>query len=101
MSTADSPTRGQGTGTWEILSAEGKAVGANVVSGDLVYLRNLYGGDGGYLDTNGYATTDQKNGGGKYNVLTSKTRTAPPVPAAGVSSSRRPAPVTSMSGRAT
>lgn len=101
VSTADSATRGEGTGTWQLLSATGKAVGANVVSGDLVYLRNLYGGDGGYLDTNGHATADQKNSGGKFNVLTSKDQDRAPVPAAGASSPRRPAPVTSMSGPAT
>jgi hypothetical protein len=78
VSTADSPTRGEGTGTWQILSAAGKAVGANVVSGDLVYLRNLYGGDGGYLDTNGHATADQKNSGGKFNVSTSKDKDRAP-----------------------
>lgn len=72
VSTADSPTRAEGTGTWQILSATGKAAGANVVSGDLVYLRNLFDGDGGYLDTNGLATADQQTSGGKYNVLTSK-----------------------------
>lgn len=34
VSTADSPTRGPGTGSWEIASAEGKATGTPVVSGD-------------------------------------------------------------------
>ncbi|WP_241195274.1 hypothetical protein [Streptomyces sp. ADI93-02] len=34
-----------------------------MASGDLVYLRNLYGG---YLDTNGHATSDQKSSGGKF-----------------------------------
>ncbi|MGI5372567.1 hypothetical protein ACQEVN_38600 [Streptomyces iakyrus] len=78
VSTADSPTRGEGTGTWQILSAAGKAVGANVVSGDLVYLRNLFGGDGGYLDTNGHAADSQKDYGGKFNVLTSKDKDRAP-----------------------
>src|SRR5687767_2306381 len=68
VSTADTPTRGKGTGTWEILSAAGKTVGQPVISGDLIYLRNLYGGDGGYLDTNGHADTGQKNAGAKYDV---------------------------------
>jgi hypothetical protein len=101
VSTADSPTRGEGTGTWQILSAAGKAVGANVVSGDLVYLRNLYGGNGGYLDTNGHATDSQKDNGGKFNVLTSKDKDRAPVPAAGAFSPRDPVRVTSMSGPAT
>lgn len=74
VSTAESATRGAGTGTWEILSATGKATGTPVVSGDVIQLRNLYGGDGGYLDTNGHATTDQKNAGAKFNVSTSKDR---------------------------
>ncbi|MEV1026609.1 hypothetical protein [Streptomyces sp. NPDC050264] len=74
VSTADSSARGKGTGTWEILSASGKSTGQTVASGDLVYLRNLYGGDGGYLDTNGGASSDQANSGGKYNVSTSQSR---------------------------
>jgi hypothetical protein len=78
VSTADSATRGTGTGTWEILSATGKAAGTTVVSGDLIQLRNLYGGDGGYLDTNGHATTDQQSAGAKYDVLTSKDKDRAP-----------------------
>ncbi|MFD9907531.1 hypothetical protein [Streptomyces sp. NPDC059063] len=74
VSTADTPTRGKGTGTWEILSASGKASGQPVLSGDLVYLRNLYGGDGGYLDTNGHATQAQRDNGAKYDVSTSQNR---------------------------
>ncbi|MFI9580578.1 hypothetical protein ACIHCQ_01730 [Streptomyces sp. NPDC052236] len=74
VSTANTPTRGKGTGTWEVISVSGKAVGQPVVSGDVIYLRNLYGGDGGYLDTNGHATADQKNAGAKYDVSTSQTR---------------------------
>ncbi|MFB8766785.1 hypothetical protein VSQ78_03655 [Nocardiopsis alba] len=71
VSTADTPTRGPGTGTWEVLSAEGKADGTAVISGDVVYLRNLYQDDGGYLDTNGHASDDQKRSGGRYDVSTS------------------------------
>ncbi|MBB5960616.1 hypothetical protein FHS29_007244 [Saccharothrix tamanrassetensis] len=74
VSTADTATRGAGTGTWEILSASGKANGSPVVSGDVVHLRNLYGGDGGYLDTNGHANASQKSAGGKYNVSTSTAK---------------------------
>jgi len=69
VSTADSPTRAEGTGTWEISSATGKAVGAEVLTGDVIYLRNLYGGDGGYLDTCGHATGEAT--GNKYEVSTS------------------------------
>jgi hypothetical protein len=66
VSTADSPTRGPGTGTWEILSATGKAAGAEVLSGDVIYLRNLYD-QGTYLDSCGGASC----GGNKYGVSTS------------------------------
>ncbi|MFE7614141.1 hypothetical protein [Streptomyces sp. NPDC057496] len=71
VSTAESPTRGTGTGTWEIASAQGKTTGTPVSSGDLITLRNLYGA-GSYLDTNGHATEAQKKAGGKYDVLTAK-----------------------------
>ncbi|MEI5099221.1 hypothetical protein RB200_12070 [Streptomyces sp. PmtG] len=74
VATADSPTRDKGTGTWEILSATGKPSGQPVISGDVVYLRNLYGGDGGYLDTNGHAAQEQKDAGGRYDVSTSQAR---------------------------
>ena len=73
VETAETPTRGAGTGTWEILSPSGKAVGATVSSGDLIYLFNLYGGDGGYLDANGPADSAQKSDGGMYDVTTSQT----------------------------
>ncbi|WP_437817647.1 hypothetical protein [Sorangium sp. So ce1078] len=58
VSTADTPARADGTGTWEILSATGKAKGQDVLSGDIIYLKNLYGGDGGYLDVAGDASPD-------------------------------------------
>ncbi|MGW0538058.1 hypothetical protein [Streptomyces sp. NPDC003032] len=74
VSTTATPARAKGTGTWEILSASGKAAGQPVASGDVVYLRNLYGGDGGYLDTNGHASDAQKNAGAKYDVSTSEAR---------------------------
>ncbi|WP_327729815.1 hypothetical protein OG250_29870 [Streptomyces sp. NBC_00487] len=78
VATADSPTRGTGTGTWEIVSASGKAVGQSVLSGDLVHLRNLYAGDGGYLDTADHASTAQKGGGGKYAVATAQSKDRTP-----------------------
>lgn len=53
VSTASSRDRGNGTGTWKILSATGKTEGTQVLYGDTIYLFNLYNGDGGYLDTNG------------------------------------------------
>ncbi|MEV4970274.1 hypothetical protein [Streptomyces scopuliridis] len=72
VSTADSPNRGAGTGTWEIASADGKAAGTPVASGDLVTLRNLYS-NGSYLDTNGHAAAEQKKAGAKYDVSTAKS----------------------------
>ncbi|GAA3016860.1 hypothetical protein [Streptosporangium longisporum] len=69
VSTASTPARAPGTGTWEILSATGKPAGADVISGDTVHLHNLYGGDGGYLDTNGHATAPNK-----YEVTTSSVK---------------------------
>ncbi|AZM53823.1 hypothetical protein DMA15_15575 [Streptomyces sp. WAC 01529] len=74
VSTTGTPSRAKGTGTWEVLSASGKAAGQPVVSGDVVYLRNLYGGDGGYLDTNGHASDPQKAAGARYDVSTSEAR---------------------------
>ena len=78
VSTTNTPARAKGTGTWEILSASGKAAGQPVTSGDLIYLRNLYGGDGGYLDTNSGPTTTQANDGAKYDVSTSPARDRAP-----------------------
>ncbi|MGB8938805.1 MAG: hypothetical protein WCD21_00975 [Streptomyces sp.] len=73
VSTADTPTRGKGTGTWEIISATGKNTGEQVLSGDVIHLRNLYANDGGYLDTNGGAGPDQ-TAAAKYDVTTHKDK---------------------------
>ncbi|QIS21393.1 hypothetical protein [Nocardia terpenica] len=70
VSTAPTATRAAGTGTWVITSASGKPTGAEIVSGDVVYLQNLYGGDGGYLDTNGSDLTT----GATYGVSTSSAK---------------------------
>lgn len=70
VSTATVPNRGPGTGTWEIVSGSCQATGAPVKSGDIIYLRNLYQNDGGYLDVNGGASSDQQNAGGIYDVST-------------------------------
>ncbi|GAA2514653.1 hypothetical protein [Pilimelia columellifera] len=78
VTTATTATRGQGTGTWQVESASGKATGTPVTSGDLVHLRNLYSGDGGYLDTNGHADNDQKQTGGLYDVNTNASKTRAP-----------------------
>jgi hypothetical protein len=59
--TNDSPNRaGQNTGTWEILSASGKPVGAEVLLVDAIHLKNLYQGFGGYLDTAAHAPAPSK-----------------------------------------
>ncbi|MFI9503294.1 hypothetical protein [Nocardia sp. NPDC052566] len=71
VSTTETPARGQGTGTWEILPTNGKNTGDQVMSGDVVLLRNLYANDGGYLDTNGHATPAQ-GPSAKYAVSTNK-----------------------------
>jgi hypothetical protein len=51
VSTATVPNRDNGSGTWKILSASGKAAGTPVSPGDDVYLLNMHQGNGGYLDT--------------------------------------------------
>jgi subtilisin family serine protease len=68
VSTSSIPDRASGSGTWEIISASGKAVGSPVLTWDSVHLRNKYGhGPGFYLDTCGLASC----GGNKYNVSAS------------------------------
>jgi hypothetical protein len=69
VSTAPTATRAPGTGTWEITSASGKPIGAEVISGDAVYLKNGWDNwNGGYLDTN---SGDPNAAGSKYGVSTS------------------------------
>ena len=68
VSTSVSPDRASGTGTWEIISASGKAGGSPVLVGDSLHLKNKYG-TGSYLDTCGGASC----GGNKYNVSTSSS----------------------------
>jgi hypothetical protein len=98
VSTSDSKNRDSGSGTWEIMSATGKAVGAEVLIGDAIHLRNLWTGDGGYLDVCGLppapnkhavVTSDSANrdrGSGTWRVYTaasslpnSKVRKGDPV----------------------
>ena len=58
------------SGTWEIVSATGKTAGSEVVSGDVIHLRNLYGSapdNGGFLDVNGSAPA-----GNLYDVSTAR-----------------------------
>jgi len=68
--TSDSKHRNPGSGTWEIMSATGKAVGAEVLINDVIHLRNLYAGNGGYLDAFGPADCP----GNKYGVFTSDSK---------------------------
>jgi hypothetical protein len=49
------------------MSATGKPVGTEISVGEAIHLRNLYAGNGGYLDVCGPATC----GGNKYLALTS------------------------------
>lgn len=70
VSTATIATRDGASGTWEIVSGSCAATGAPVKSGDIIYLRNLYTGNGGYLDINGDASSVQKQSGGLYDVTT-------------------------------
>lgn len=70
MATAAVPDRLPGSSTWEISSGSCAATGAPVKSGDIIYLRNLYEGNGGYLDVNGAPTAAQKQAGGLYDVTT-------------------------------
>ncbi|WP_326763260.1 hypothetical protein OG978_47220 (plasmid) [Streptomyces sp. NBC_01591] len=70
VSTAPTATRAPGTGTWEIVSGSCQAAGSPVRSGDIVYLRNLWDGNGGYLDVNGAASAGQQSSGGIYDVTT-------------------------------
>jgi hypothetical protein len=70
VSTNESPARdASGTGTW-IIICESKHVGADVVSGDVIHLKNMYGagdgsGPGSYLDSINFFPN------GKYKVETS------------------------------
>jgi hypothetical protein len=64
---------GQGTGDWVFESPQGGVAGGRVRIGDTVYIKNLFGPQGSYLDTCG--------GGGscaattKYNVVTAGSPT--------------------------
>lgn len=53
VSTASSPNRDQGSGSWMIQSATGKAAGTPVNGNDQIYLVSQYGTSPTYLDTNG------------------------------------------------
>ena len=70
VSTSSSTDRAnQGTGSWKIVSASGKADGTLVLYGDVFHLQNQYESNGGYLDTCFHADTPNK-----YQVSTSDSR---------------------------
>lgn len=70
VSTATVANRDGAGGTWKIVSGSCAAAGTTVRSGDIVYLRNLYGGNGGYLDVSAGASSGQQQSGGTYDVTT-------------------------------
>jgi hypothetical protein len=53
VSTHNKPDRDNGSGSWQIVSAAGKADGDPLVVGDRVHLRNMYP-EAGYLDACGW-----------------------------------------------
>ncbi|MBI6547566.1 hypothetical protein [Xenorhabdus lircayensis] len=63
--TSVSPNRDTGSGSWQILSAEGKSLGSEVYSGDTVFLLNFYRNNGGYLRVSGNAPSPEL-----YNIYT-------------------------------
>ena len=72
VSTATTDNRGDGSGTWKVLSASGKADGAPVLAGDNIQLLNMWNkSQGGYLDTRGYQKDYEKTG----NLLCVSTAT--------------------------
>ena len=82
VSTATSPDRDSGSGTWIISSATSKLAGEPVLSGDQIHLQNQYGsGAGGYLDTRGTGcngnlmcvstadSSDRTSGSGTWRII--------------------------------
>gem|GEM_PF-4195088 len=63
VSTATSQNRDNGSGSWKVISASGKAEGTPVLVGDQIHLQNQWNyGKGGYLDTRGYQRDFEKTG---------------------------------------
>jgi hypothetical protein len=92
VSTSITPMRDGGSGSWVILSAQGKAPGSTVISGDYIYLQNLWSGNGGFLDTDGSgckgdklcvstANTPTRDGrSGNWRIILSDFTTGPIFP---------------------
>jgi len=53
VSTHNEPNRDSGSGSWEIVSANGKSAGEPLVVGDRIHLQNMYP-NAGYLDACGW-----------------------------------------------
>lgn len=53
VSTHNDPNRDNGSGSWEIISANGKGEGEPLAVGDRIHLKNMYP-DAGYLDACGW-----------------------------------------------
>jgi hypothetical protein len=53
VSTHPNPNRDNGSGSWEIVSANGKSKGEPLAVGDRIHLKNMYP-NAGYLDTCGW-----------------------------------------------
>jgi hypothetical protein len=85
VSTSPVPDRDRGSGTWQILSANGKQTGDVVLANDVIYLLNQWAGGGvglgGYLDTYGMSGDDyldvstsefsnRDQGSGTWRILT-------------------------------
>jgi hypothetical protein len=85
VSTSTGMNRDQNSGSWQILSAQGKPLWDQVLSGDMIYLENTYSSDGytngGYLDARGSgcqendlcvstATSDDRDSGsGTWQII--------------------------------
>jgi DNA-binding winged helix-turn-helix (wHTH) protein len=98
VSTHSDPNRNSGSGSWEIVSASGKAKGEMLAVGDRIHLRNMYPG-AGFLDTCGWVehlrvfddyadqsagvfttkSSDRDNGSGTWTVRSTSQANGNPV----------------------
>jgi len=82
VSTAIVEDRDNGSGTWKIISASGKAEGTPVAALDIIHLKNQWNnGNGGYLDICGAGcegntfcvstatTSNRNNGSGTWKII--------------------------------
>ncbi|MEP7038963.1 MAG: hypothetical protein ABI891_11545 [Acidobacteriota bacterium] len=78
VSTNVNPNRDNGSGSWKIVSATGKADGSPLLYGDKIHLMNMYPG-AGYLDSYGFikdmpAFASYVSGGSKIGVFTTQSK---------------------------